>query len=229
METLDLQGVFMPDYLPRSDGEFDAWQTNLMSYVSAHLADLGLQAADVTPLTAAQTVWSSVRSAHVAAQAAAESARQNKDDGRSAYEALIRPLVRRLQASPAVDDGERQAMGLTVADRTPTAVGPPLSRPVATVDASERLRHTIRFADEAAPTSRAKPAGVLGCEVWVKIGAGPTDPSELTFLGLDTRSPYVAEFDGVHAGQIAHYMLRWVNGHGEKGPWSQTVSATIGA
>ena len=30
-------------------------------------------------------------------------------------------------------------------------------------------------------------------------------------------------------GQTAHYMLRWVSTSGEKGPWSETASATIGA
>jgi hypothetical protein len=25
----------------------------------------------------------------------------------------------------------------------------------------------------------------------------------------------------------AHYLLRWVTHHGDKGPWSETVSATI--
>lgn len=28
-------------------------------------------------------------------------------------------------------------------------------------------------------------------------------------------------------GQTAHYMLRWVSTGGEKGPWSELVSATV--
>jgi hypothetical protein len=39
----------------------------------------------------------------------------------------------------------------------------------------------------------------------------------------------VAEYTGEQAGQIAYYMLRWVNTRGDKGPWSETVAATIGA
>ncbi len=38
-------------------------------------------------------------------------------------EGVIRPLVARLQASPEVDDAERQALGITVRDRVPTPVG----------------------------------------------------------------------------------------------------------
>ena len=102
------------------------------------------------------------------------------------------------------------------------------SRPVATVDTSQRLRHIISFVDELTQTSRAKPAGMVGCEIWVKIGgSAPADPSELTYLATDTRSPYVAEFDGADAGKTAYYMLRWVNTRGERGPWSQTISGTI--
>ena len=49
----------------------------------------------------------------------------------------------------------------------------------------------------------------MGCEIWVKVGdTAPTDPSQLQFLGTDTRTPYVAEYGGEDAGKIAHYMLR---------------------
>lgn len=49
------------------------------------------------------------------------------------------------------------------------------------------------------------------------------------FLALDTKTPYLADWTGADTGKVAHYMLRWVNTRGEKGPWSETVSAPIGA
>jgi predicted phage tail protein len=36
-----------------------------------------------------------------------------------------------------------------------------------------------------------------------------------------------AQYTGAQAGQMAYYWLRWVNTRGEKGPWSEPVSATI--
>jgi hypothetical protein len=37
---------------------------------------------------------------------------------------------------------------------------------------------------------RAKPAGVIGAEIWVKVdGPPPVDPGELEFLAVDTRGP----------------------------------------
>ena len=35
-----------------------------------------------------------------------------------------------------------------------------------TVECGQRLQHTIAFTDEATPTRKAKPAGVLGAEIW---------------------------------------------------------------
>ena len=218
------------NYIPSPDGDFDTWQTNFYAYANAHLAELGLVAADVSALTAARTAWNAGLANHAATHAAARAARQTKDDARSTYQQIIRGLVRRIQASPSVDDGKRCALGIPVRDkvRTQTAASAAATRPVAVVDTSERLRHTIRFFDELTPQSRAKPDGVMGCEIWVKVGDPvPVDPGELQFLTLDTASPHLVEYDGKSAGQKAHYMLRWITTRGDKGPWSETTSATI--
>ncbi len=104
--------------------------------------------------------------------------------------------------------------------RLPPGNGPLLSFKPATFKAN-------LSSNDATGNGNAKPEGAMGCEIWVKVGSAPADPSELHFLGLDTRTPCTAEYGGEDAGKTAHYMLRWVNSKGEQGPWSQTVSATI--
>lgn len=216
------------DWLPAADTDLTAWVQNFLTYAGANFAGLGLDAPDLAPLQARFAAWGPAYADHVAAQTTAQSARQHKDTARENIEAALRPLVGRIQATPAVTDAQREALGITVRSTTRTAVGPPTTRPVATVDTSQRLRHTISFVDELTPTSRAKPDGVSGCEVWVKVGnPPPADLSELRYLATDTRTPYVAEFDGADAGKTAYYMLRWVSTRSEPGPWSQTVSGTI--
>ncbi len=43
------------NYIPRPDGDFDAWQANFITYASANAAALGLAPlVDIPPLTAAQ-------------------------------------------------------------------------------------------------------------------------------------------------------------------------------
>ena len=218
------------DYIPRGDADFNAWQANFVTYANANLANLGLVLPDLLSILSAQAAWTPSLTAHVAAQANAQSARATKDGNRTTLETLIRALVRRLQASPSVSDAEREALGITVPDSGAAAVAIPSTRPICQIDTSQRLRHTIDFTDESTPTRKAKPAGVMGVEIWVKIGATPpVDPSELTFLAVDTRTPYTTDFDGADGGKQAHYMLRWVNTRGETGPWSETATATIGA
>ena len=69
----------------------------------------------------------------------------------------------------------------------------------------------------------------MACEIMVKIGdPAPVDAGQCVFLALDTASPYVATYEGADANKTAHYMLRWTTRAGDKGPWSETVSATIG-
>ena len=115
------------------------------------MADLGLEAGDVVALNATAATWTTAYPAHTAAQTAAQAARQAKDGARDGLEGTIRPLVRRLQASPDVDDSERAAMGITVPDREGTPERPPIDRlktgatGAVSVDTSQRLQHTIAF------------------------------------------------------------------------------------
>lgn len=219
----------MSDYIPTADADLRAWLKNFLDYASANLAALGLVAADIAPLQAATVTFNTRVDDNTAAQAAAKATREAKDAAREAVETLARPLAQRLQNAGTLQDAQRQSLGLPVRATTRTAPPIPTTRPVATVDTSQRLQHTIAFVDETTPGTRAKPPGATGCEIWMKIGDVPIDPSELSYLATDTRTPYTAEFDGADAGKIAHYMLRWVNSRGERGPWSQTVSATITA
>ena len=140
-------------------------------------------------------------------------------------------MTQRCQTAPAMTDEWRVEAGLTVRETSRTRAGAPTSRPVGVVDTRQRRQHTITWTDEATPHTRAKPAGVRGCEIWVAIDdQPPTSKHQMTFLALDTASPYLNVFeDGTQFGKIAHYMLRWVNSRNEPGPWSETVSATIGA
>ena len=57
----------------------------------------------------------------------------------------------------------------------------------------------------------------------------PISPNELSFLPVDTRTSYVLDHHSKDGGKTAHYMLRWIATTGEKGSWSETASATIGA
>ncbi|HEY5043936.1 MAG TPA: hypothetical protein VIK53_18340 [Verrucomicrobiae bacterium] len=218
----------MPDYIPNSDADFDNWLALFLAYLTANTAALGLTPNDLAPLTAAAAGWAAAFPASETAQAAASAAAVSKDHARATAEAVARPLVQQLQASPLVTDAQRQLMKITVRATTRTRASVPATAPMAIVDTSQRLQHIIDFRDSSSPKSKAKPAGVAGCEIWNKVGSpAPTDISQMAYVATDTATPYLAAYTGAQAGQTACYWLRWVNTRGEKGPWSEPVSATI--
>lgn len=218
----------MSDYIPRSDADFSAWLQTFRSGINNSPSIFGFLPADVTTLGNLTTGFNDARNTSDVAQAQAQAANADKEEARRLVEDFVRSRVAQIQTLPAVSDSDRNLLGITVRSSTRTAVGPPTTKPVATVDTNQRLQHTINFVDELTPNTRARPDGVKGCEIWVKVdGPPPTDPSELRYLATDTRTPYQADYDGDQGGKIAHYMLRWVSARGETGPWSQTVSATI--
>ena len=74
----------MADYIPGGGDAFNAWLDNFVTYATANLANLGLVAGDLTPVTTAQTAWATALSDHVTAQQAAKSATQKKNIDRIA-------------------------------------------------------------------------------------------------------------------------------------------------
>lgn len=219
----------MADYIPGPDASFQAWQSNFVTYASANLAALGLVAADMVPITAGQTAWAAAFPAHVAAVAAAKAAKQTKDESRAAYVAAIRPLVRRLQASPLVSDAEKASLGITVA-QTSGPIGPPTTSPIVTIECGNRLQQVLRFVDSATPTKKAKPPGALGVEIWNKVGTTPpTGEADLRFVAVDTNAPYVLNFAAEDGGKTNYVWMRWVSPTGERGPWGEQAQATIAA
>jgi hypothetical protein len=221
----------MKDFIPVPDAELAEWAQALLDYVTTAPASVGLVAADLTPMADAKTAFDGAYDSHVAAQADARAKRQAKDDARVELVDQARALVRRIQAFPGTTDAVRQTLGITVRDAVPSIASAAVladTRPWATVDTSQRLRHTIDFRDAGTKDRRAKPAGMKGCEIWVRIGTAPVDPpADMQFLALSTATPFIAEYNFADANKTAYYMLRWVNTRDEKGPWSETVEATI--
>jgi hypothetical protein len=100
--------------------------------------------------------------------------------------------------------------------------------PQGSVDTSVRLRHLISWRDLATPENKRKPKGVMGCEIWVKVGEpAPGNEKDCVFLTLDASTPYLAEYEPADAGKTAYYMLRWRMRDGSVGGWGETISATV--
>ena len=218
---------------PRPDSHFAAYMNNYYDAVEKWWSASGLDETDLKPLKEALSAWSAAFPAHVAAQQRAEAARQSKDGARRQLEAQARPITAFIQGFPKTTDADRAIIGITVRDSGGTPTPTPTTRPQAFVQSGQRLSHTLRLSDESTPTRRARPKGVLGAEVWVKLvdpgTPAPTDPAALGFLTMATKPTLRADFRIGDGGKTAVYMLRWVSTQGEKGPWSEVTTATVAA
>ena len=217
------------DFIPRPDADFNLFQGNLLTIVGPNMASWGILKDDYTALTSLQTLWTNAfaKASNKLNRTSADV--QAKDDARAAFEKALRTFIAQwLTHNTKVPDSERERMGLTVKDHKHTLTALPASSPVGTIDFSVRLQHTIEFTDDASPRSKAKPAGVQGCEIWMKLGGeAPRDATELAYLATDTRTPYVAHFTGADAGKTAWYWLRWINTTGQPGSWGSPMSAMV--
>lgn len=220
-------------YIPRPDGDFSAWANHYYDAVEKWYSVQGFDPNELKALKEALSAWNAAFPSHVAAQQRAEGARQAKDAARAALEKEVRPVTNFVQGYPKTTNADRAEMGITVRDTSPSPAPAPTSRPLALVESPARLTHQLRLVDESTPTRRARPSGVLGAEVWVKLvdadQPAPTDPAALTFLTMTTKPSFRAEFKAGEGGKTAVYMARWVNTRGEKGPWSEVTTATVAA
>ena len=185
----------------------------------------GVTSAMIDAIKTTRDEFSPELALHVQKQAEALSQTQTKNAKRSPLEDALR-VLRNVAKAAGASAAALAALGL------PSGGGPhaptTASRPIGTVDTSQRLQHTIKFADSATPDNKRRPRGSMGCEIWCKLdGAPPTDETECHFLTLDSATPYVAQYSGSDGGKTAHYLLRWRMTDGSVGPWSETVSATI--
>ena len=216
----------MSDYIPRDKDERFSWSSTFMSFFLDDPTALGFTSADASAITPLWTAYSDAYADLPAKENAYRSAVVTLEDTSATFIADVRSLVAQVQTNPAISDEVRAAAGLPIRSKTRTPASVPTHRPVAEVDASQRLQHLIEFRNQGA-TSKAKPEGVRGCEIWCAIGPAAT-LADARYLATDTATPYLATFPPEDAGKPAHYFLRWVNTRNQPGPWSETVTATIG-
>ena len=159
----------------------------------------------------------------VAKSAAKKASRARKDDIRARAEAKLR-RVRRIAKAGGATEAALKALGT---EHSTSRSASEATVPFPTVDTSNRLQHTIHWQDQAI-ASRRKPAGVMGAEIWAKIGGQENDgEGEFRYVTIAPVTPFVLEHAGEDVGKMAHYMLRWRLSDGSLGGWGKTVSATI--
>ena len=217
----------MPDFIPADEGQFTDFSENLTTEVGENAGAAGVSAPQVTDLTAKFQSWVAARADFNAAKTAYDAAATAKVEARDALTATIRALVGQMQKFAGMTDELRRKFRITIAKER-GVIAAPSSYPTLTVHNMSRLRHEIEFRDSLSPDSKAKPDGVLGCQLFLQIGGeAPVDGTAMQFLALDTKIPYTHDNPASDLGKAVHYCARWQNAKGETGPWGPIASATV--
>jgi hypothetical protein len=215
------------DYLPGAYAALVTWLNNFQGYTQSNLSRFNISEDQLS-------VVSTAAGAFLAADVKAGLPNAGKVDhlDRKEKADAVRTVVRNfvnefLRFNSAVTDEDRVSLGLTVPDRKPTPSPVPGTYPVATVDTSIILRLTLHYQDINS-LSRAKPDGVHGAEIrWSILDTPPTDTEDLVHSEFSTCSPVTFEFKEYLRGKTAYFRLCWENTRGQKGPWSEIISAIV--
>lgn len=215
-------------FIPTRDDEYDGFLFNFKTALTAAPATYGMTAPDAVAISAAYTAWHTKFVAATNILTRTRMTIAQKDAEKVLSLSLLREQCSIIRANPAVSDANKIALGITVRDPVPTTIPPPATIPLLSVVNSSPGVQSLLAVDSSTPTSRSKPAGVIGLLVFKAVGAvAAIDPLQATFEGMFTRTPGAMPQDVANNGKVATYFARWTNAKGEEGPWSAPVTCTI--
>lgn len=231
-------------YIPTKDDALDNWGLNFSTLITASPPTYGLTVPDAVAI---QNAYDLYHAAFLVGGSSGNPPTPNnpstftrvtvatKNSEKIAAVTLWRTYASQIRLDPGVTNADKLALGLNLPNNTPAPIGVPTTWPLLSIVMAGPLLHELRYADSTTPSSRKKPAGAIGMQLFVAIGVtAATDPVDARFLAQVTANPYIANFDAGDAGKIATYFARWITrgkaaggSSGLLGPWSAPVSMTI--
>lgn len=221
------------DYIPAPDNAFDAWLVNFSTLLTAAPTDYGLVAGDATAVAGVTTTWSAAYALVVNPATKTAPAVADKDAARASAEALVRPYAVSISQNPGVSDMDKASIGVTVRKVVPTPIPPPTTTPALALVSAAPLNHTLSYKDTSTPTSKSKPFGAIGIQVFRAIGTVPAvDPAQATYYNQWTKSPNNSSFGSGDVGKVCTYFARWVTRGGpggavQTGPFSAPLALVV--
>lgn len=216
----------MGSYIPTKDQDFNAWLINFNAIsVASGVATYGMTSGEVTAITGVTTAFSAALALAVDPYTRTPATVAAKDTARAAVQQLVRPIAVRVSLSPSITNAEKTTLGVTVRSGTRTPIPAPVSAPAFILESAQPGLLNLQYRDSLTPTSKAKPFGCIGVEIFASIGTtAAVDPSQCDAQGTFTKSPLQLP-TGPTAGKVVTVFGRWVTRSGpagvaQRGPWS---------
>ena len=221
------------DVIPPGDSEFDIFQDDVFTTLTANAAAWNIPPTTLADLAAQQAIWTP---AWNKAKDKGNRSRQDveqKNTARGGYEPVLRNVIQQyVQNNTLVPDDARVSMGIRPRDTVRTRVPVPDTVPQLDIlpGNGNVLRVNFRQQPGAPGTgSRGKPDGVERCNLRYKMGGtAPASVNDCPLAASGTRSPITLSFSGSDAGLRIYVYGQWENTRAEGGPWTPAaVSAVV--
>lgn len=221
------------DYIPAKIADYALWIANFSAKLTATPVAFGLIASDAVAVATQATAFATAYAISSTPATRTSAAIAQTNNVRALATATLRPYAVRIASNSAVTDANKISIGVTVRSTTPTPVPAPTTAPALSLLSATFLQHQLRYVDVSTPTTKAKPFGATGMELYVAIGvASAVDPSVAPYAGTYTKSPLIKGFDAADKGKTATYFARWTTtagpgGVAQTGPWSDPLSVIV--
>jgi hypothetical protein len=222
----------MANYIPAKDADFSNWLLNFSTLLTAAPTDYGLIAGDATLVAAQNTAFQAAFTAATNPATRTAVTIAAKDTARVNAEAVVRPYATQISRNPAVDPGDKTAIGVTVPDPSRSPIPAPATAPVLSIRSMIPGQVRYDYRDATDPTGRLKPFGVVALQLFASFGTvASVDPDQLSFVTQATKTPSTISTAG-NAGKVMSIAGRWVtrsgpSGIAQVGPWSAIVSSVV--
>lgn len=219
----------MQPYIPNSDALFATWLLNFSTLLTATPTVFGLVAGDAVIVAAQNTDYQAAYTASADPGTRTPVTIAAKDAARVNAEFVARPYATQISRNPAVDPGDKAAIGVTIPDPSRTPVPAPTTTANAVLRNASAGLAILDYRDSSTPLSKAKPYGVVGVQLFASFGTVPaTDPAQLEMVGQFGKSPIFMPTAG-NAGKVCTYATRYVTrsgpqGQAQTGPFSALSS-----
>jgi hypothetical protein len=220
-------------YIPARDADFNNWFENFKTLIAADPTVYGLVALDATTITASWMLWSAAYA--LASNPTTRTAPNigQKDAQRQASESVVRPYAQQIARSSGVDPALILGLGLNLPNNSRQPIPAPTSSPAFALVSATLLVHVLSYKDTTLGSTKAKPFGSIGVEVWRSVGTvAAVDPAQCSYYQTWTKSPNRSEFTAQDRGKLATYFARFVTkggpgGTAQTGPWSEPLAVTV--
>ena len=204
-----LQLVMGSSYIPSTNGGLLSWLENFSSLITASPTTYGLVSGDATLIAAQNTAYAAAYAAANTPETRTSVTVAALAQAKAEALAVVRPYAVSISLNDAVTNEAKTAVGVTVRKIVPTPIPAPTATPALSFVSAVPLNTTLQARNVETPTSKAKPFGSIGVEVWDSVGTvAATDPAQLNYRFTASKIPFVRTFDSGDQGLLDGRPLR---------------------